>query len=322
MARPTISGDSLRRVDSRQNARVKELRRAFADAAPNQQGEVAIEGMHMVEEAIRSGLRLRTVFFSDSARERAHRLLPQLSSQTETLLLPDSVFANAVPTETPQGIAALVKVKTAFALENILAAQPALLVVAAGLQDPGNLGTIARSAEAFGVTGLLLAERTVSPWNWKAIRASAGSLFRLPSAKIELAKALPEIKARGVRVLATSSHKGTVISDADLRGPIAIVVGGEGAGVPKDVLAQADEVVVIPQSPKVESLNAGIAASILLYEAARQRKAVHHGGTENTEEWVELAFRPASKPFLSDRSRLQPTARVCVRARLQRLPKD
>ena len=272
MARPTISEDSLRRVDSRQNARVKELRRAFAEGAPNEHGEVAIEGMHLVEEAIRSGLRLRTVFFSDSARERAHRLLPQLSAQTETLLLPDSVFANAVPTETPQGIAALVKVKT-FVLESILATQPALLVIAVGLQDPGNLGTIARSAEAFGVTGLLLGERTVSPWNWKAIRASAGSLFRLPAAKIELAKVLPQIKGQGVRVLATSSHKGTVISTADLRGPIAIVVGGEGAGVPKDVLAQADEVVIIPQSPKVESLNAGIAASILLYEAARQRKA-------------------------------------------------
>jgi TrmH family RNA methyltransferase len=270
MARLTSSEDSLRRVDSRHNARVKELRRAFAEAAPNQEGEVAIEGMHLVEEAIRSGLRLRTVFFSDSAREWAHRLLPQLSAQTEALLLPDSVFASAVPTETPQGVAALVRVKS-FTLDGILATQPALLVIAASLQDPGNLGTIARSAEAFGVTGLLLGERTVSPWNWKAIRASAGSLFRLPTTKIEMAKTVPEIKARGVRVLATSSHKGTVISDAGLGGPIAIVVGGEGAGVSKDVLAQADEVVVIPQSPKVESLNAGIAASILLYEAARQR---------------------------------------------------
>lgn len=271
MTRLTSSEDSLRRVDSRQNARVKELRRAFAEAAPNQEGEVAIEGMHLVEEAIRSGLRLSTVFFSDSARERAHRLLPQLSAQTEAMLLPDNVFASAVPSETPQGIAALVRVKS-FTLDGILAPQPALLVIAAGLQDPGNLGTIARSADAFGVSGLLFGERTVSSWNWKAIRASAGSLFRLPATRVELAKLLPEIKARGVRVLATSSHKGTVISDADLRGPIAIVVGGEGAGIPKDVVAQADEVVIIPQSPKVESLNAGIAASIVLYEAARQRK--------------------------------------------------
>lgn len=260
----------LRRIDSRQNARVKELRRAFAESLPNEQGEVAIEGMHLVEEAIRSGLRLSTVFFGESARERIHKLLPQLSSQTETLLLPDSVFASAVPTETPQGIAALVRVKQA-SLANILEAQPALLVVAAGLQDPGNLGTIARSAEAFGVTGLLLGERTVSPWNWKALRASAGSLFRVPMAKVELDAALSEIKSRHVRVLATSSHKGKAISEVDLRGPVAFVIGNEGAGIQKDILAQADETVAIPQSSKVESLNAGIAASILLYEAARQR---------------------------------------------------
>jgi TrmH family RNA methyltransferase len=250
--------DRLRRVESRQNARVKELRRAFGGAAPNAQGEIAIEGMHLVEEAIRSGLRLGTVFFSESARERAHKLIPQLSSHTEVLLLRDEVFSSAVPTETPQGVAALLP-------------DPALVIVCAGLQDPGNLGTIARSAEAFGATGLLLAERTVSPWNWKAVRASAGSMFRVPVVKMELTAAVQELKERGLRVLATSSHKGTPISQSDLRGPIAIIVGTEGAGLPKDVLAEADEIVVIPQSSRVESLNAGIAASVILYDAARQR---------------------------------------------------
>ena len=278
----TISDDRLRRVDSRQNTRVKELRRAFAEAAPNPQGEVAIEGMHLVEEAIRSGLRLSTVFLAESARERAHKLLPQLSAHTDALLLPDSVFASAVPSETPQGVAALVRVKW-FELESILAAQPALLVIAAGLQDPGNLGTIARSAEAFGATGLLLGERTVSPWNWKAVRAAAGSLFRQPMAKVELADLLPKIKARGVRVLATSSHKGTALAETDFRGPVAIVVGSEGVGIPREVLAHADETIIIPQSYKVESLNAGVAASIVLYEVARQRtvSTQRHRDTED-----------------------------------------
>jgi TrmH family RNA methyltransferase len=265
--------DRVRRVNSRQNAQVKELRRLFHEASPNAQGEVAIDGLHLVDEAIRSGLRLRTVFFSDSARERIHKLLPQLSSHTDVLTLPDDVFASAVPTETPQGVAAVALVKT-FTLEQLLSASPALMVVTAGLQDPGNLGTIARSAEAFGATGLLLGDRTVSPWNWKAIRASAGSLFRLGSVKVELGNALDELKAQGIRVLATSSHKGTPIDAADLRGAVALIVGSEGTGVPKDVLARADEVVAIPHSPRVESLNAGIAASVVLYEAARQRKRV------------------------------------------------
>ncbi len=271
MHKGIVFEERLRRIESRHNARVKELRGLFRDSVPNQHGEIAIEGVHLLEEAIRSGLRLSTVFFSESARDRIHKLLPQLSSHTETLLLPDDVFAGAVPSDSPQGVAALVRIKS-FTVEDILAIQPALLLITVGLQDPGNLGTIARSAEAFGATGLLLGEKTVSPWNWKAVRASAGSLFRLPVGKVLLAEALLEVKAHETRVVATSSHKGTPVWDANLVGPTAIIVGGEGAGIPKDILAQADEVVTIPQSSKVESLNAGIAASILMYEAARQRR--------------------------------------------------
>jgi TrmH family RNA methyltransferase len=272
MPTPTTFDARVRKVNSRQNALVKELRRGFHEGIPNQQSEVAIEGMHLVEEAIRSGLRLNTVFLAESARERAHKLLPQLAKSTEVLLLPDEVFAGAAPTETPQGLAALVQVKS-WTLEQVLASSPALLVMAAGLQDPGNLGTIARSAEAFGATGLLLGERTVSPWNGKALRASAGSLFRMPHLKVELLDVIERLKAQGVRVLATSSHKGTPLAQVDLRVPVAMVVGSEGAGVPKDVLAKADEIIGIPHSPRVESLNAGIAASVMLYEAARQRRA-------------------------------------------------
>jgi RNA methyltransferase, TrmH family len=275
------SEDRMRRIESRQNAHVKALRQAFHDAAPSGQGLVAVEGMHLIEEAIRAGLRLETVFFSESALPRAHKLLPQLSAHTEALLLSDEIFASAVPTETPQGIAALVKVKS-FSFDDALQPAPVLLVIAAGLQDPGNLGTIARSAEAFAATGLLLGERTVSPWNWKALRGSAGSMFRLPTVKVELAAALSDLKARGVRVLATSSHKGTLISQTDLSGPVALIVGNEGAGLPREILALADEIVAIPQSARVESLNAGIAASVLLYEAARQRglSPRRHGDAE------------------------------------------
>lgn len=153
--------DRLRLVTSRNNAGVKELRRLFRDASPNEKGEIAVEGVHLVEEAIRSGLRIPAVFFADSARERAHKLLPQLPKQTETLVLPDEVFSSAVPTETPQGIAALVRVNTS-SFADLMRPQPALLVVAAGLQDPGNLGTIARSGEAFWATGLMLAEMQLS----------------------------------------------------------------------------------------------------------------------------------------------------------------
>lgn len=271
----------LRPVVSPQNALIKQVRRAFQRGELTPGGECPIEGIRMVEEAIRSGLHLTAVLFSQSGRARAGRLLPQLAAQVETLLLPDKLFTSVVPSETPQGVAALARLKS-YRIDDLLGdAEPAALLVAvAGLQDPGNLGTILRSAEAFGATGVLLAEKTVSPYNSKAVRASAGSLFRLPLVQQEFSGALPLLRERGLRVLATSSHKGRAVNDAQLTGPLALLVGSEGAGLPHEIMGQVDEVVAIPHSAKVESLNAGVAASIVLYEAARQRTLFHHRDTE------------------------------------------
>jgi len=268
----------LRRIEGRHYALVKELRQAFARAERTEEGDCAIEGLRIVEEAIRSGLRFKAVFFRKSAQDRAARLLPQIGAHVETLLLPDKLFDGAVPSETPQGVAALVRLKD-FSLEDVLErAQIGPIIVVAGLQDPGNLGTILRSAEAFGSAGAVLGEGTVSPFNSKAIRASAGSVFRFPVVVAKSAGGLEAISAklreRGVRLIATSSHKGTPLDEAKLSGPIAVFVGSEGAGLPRTVLAQADELVAIPHMAQVESLNAGVAGSIVLYEAARQRRSV------------------------------------------------
>lgn len=261
----------MRRVSSRQNALVKDLRKALNQGEPTAEGYLAVEGVRMIEEAIRSGLRFQAVFFSESGSAHATRLLPQIGSQVEILLLPDEVFVSAVSTESPQGVAALVKLR-AHKLEDLMeAAADPLLVGVAGIQDPGNLGTIIRSAEAFGARAVLLGEKTVSQFNPKTVRGSAGSLFREPLLRVKLAESIAALKQQGMRVLATSSHKGKPLHDADFTGAAMIVVGNEGAGVPQEILSLADELVTIPHSPRVESLNAGIAASILLYEAARQR---------------------------------------------------
>jgi RNA methyltransferase, TrmH family len=266
--------ERLRPIGSRQNSLVKDLRRAFSQATPADDGSVAIEGVKLVEEALRSGLRLRAVFFAESARERANRLLPQLSHATETILLPDDIFHSAVATETPQGVAALVHPLSAT-LEDLfrpaaLSATP-LILGCAGLQDPGNLGTILRSAEAFGASGVLTTEGTVSSANPKVARASAGSVFRLPCIKLSTDQALEALAAHGVRLAVTSSHLGRPVHEIDLTLPTAIFIGSEGQGVPRRLLDAADQAILIPHSPKVESLNAAIAASILLYEAQRQR---------------------------------------------------
>jgi TrmH family RNA methyltransferase len=169
-------------------------------------------------------------------------------------------------------VAALVKVKPAQ-LEEILddATGSFLIVATAGIQDPGNLGTIIRSAEAFSAGAVLLGEKTASHFNPKVIRASAGSVFREPVIRYPLDGAIRLLKTYDFSIVASSSHKGKPLEEVDLTGRVALIVGNEGAGLTPGILAQADELVAIPHSPKVESLNAGIAASILLYEAARQR---------------------------------------------------
>jgi RNA methyltransferase, TrmH family len=271
----------LRRIEGRHNPLVKQLRQAFSHAELTEGGDCAIEGLRILEEAIRSGLRFGAVFFRESAQDRAERLLPQIGAQVETLLLPDKLFDSLVPSESPQGVAALVRLKD-FSLDDVVEEerlQVGPIVVLAGLQDPGNLGTILRSSEAFGSAGVILGEGTVSPFNSKVVRASAGSIFRLPvihgqgkAATSKLEEVSEKLRARGVRLIATSSHKGTPLDQADLKGAVAIFFGNEGAGLPREVVAKMDEVIAIPHTPQVESLNAGVAASIVLYEAARQRK--------------------------------------------------
>lgn len=263
--------ERLRYIEGRHNGLAKELRLAFAHARPTEDGHCAVEGMRTVEEAIRSGLRFKAVFFGVSAMDKAEKLLPQIGSHVETVLLPDKLFSSIVPSETPQGVAALVRLKGA-SLEDVLAhAQTGPLLAIAGLQDPGNLGTVLRSAEAFQAGGVILGEGTVSHFNPKAVRASAGSVFRLRVAEARLAELLDQMKGTNVHTVATSSHKGTPLPEAKLTGPVAIFIGNEGAGLPRDLMAQMEEIVTIPHASQVESLNAGMATSIILYEAARQR---------------------------------------------------
>jgi len=268
-ARTRNQADRLRPVAGRHNQRLKELRLAFRRAELTAQGECAIEGVKLLDEALGSGQHLAAVFFSESARPLAEKLLPQIGDRTETLIVPNALFTSIVPSDAPQGVAALVKLPAFSSAQLLDRSSDGPFVVAAGLQDPGNLGTILRSAEAFGAAGIFLTEGTVSPYNSKVLRGSAGSIFRLPFLQISSAELIPLLRARGVRLLATSSHQGTPLPRISWTLPLAIFIGNEGAGLPRELTRQMDETVAIPQASQVESLNAGVAASIVLYEAAR-----------------------------------------------------
>jgi RNA methyltransferase, TrmH family len=260
-------------VQSRQNSRVKELRSALSHGGRSRDGLVALEGVHLVEEAIRSGLPLETIFIREGDESLLDSLL--LSSDVEILVLPPELFASVVSTESPQGIAALAS--PAVSVVDALFQGTPLVVVAAGLQDPGNLGSLLRSSEAFGATGVIALPGTVSQWNAKALRASSGSAFRLPVISLDQDDCFALLRQHGIRILAATISDGDSVMNAALTQPIALLIGNEGSGLSESLLALADARITIPCPGPVESLNAAVAASVLLYEASRQRASLSYG---------------------------------------------
>lgn len=258
-------------IASRTNARVKQLRAAFAGHARLSGGLVAIEGNHLLEEALRSGMLLKTIFLAE------HRSLPEyVPASIKILRLTDDIFRSLMDTRSPQGIAALL-IPPVATIAKLISGVP-LILIAVGLQDPGNLGTLVRSAEAFGASGIIITGGAVSPWNGKALRASVGSIFRVPVVTAEW-DTVRTLKHRGVKLLAATgegvgSDSTWELGDVDLTGSVAILVGNEGAGLPAEWLEIADARITIPCAGPVESLNAGVAGSIILYEAHRQRARV------------------------------------------------
>ncbi|MCZ6750333.1 MAG: RNA methyltransferase, partial [Acidobacteria bacterium] len=148
-----------------------------------------------------------------------------------------------------------------------------LLLLVTGLQDPGNLGTVLRSAEAFGVTGIILTRSTVSPYNAKVVRATAGAVFRIPMLRnLTAAEAVALLRRRRVRLFSSVVRGGRRLSEIDCAGPMAVAIGSEGAGLPQEISA-AGRRLTIPMAAAVESLNAATAAAVILYEIARQRNS-------------------------------------------------
>jgi TrmH family RNA methyltransferase len=263
---------SVRIVQSKQNARLKELRRALASPGREARGLAGIEGPNLIEEALRAGLAIDCVFAAQGA-EHLLEALP-LPPETEVLLLPRELLNSALATETPQPIAALVAPRD-WTWADVLGLDgktAPLLVLLAGLQDPGNLGTILRSAEAFGAGGVLCLPGTVNAWNPKAVRASAGSVFRVPLLAASAEDCFARLREAGVKIWTTAVSGAEAADRIDLGGPIALLIGNEGNGVPEELADRADGAVTIPCPGPVESLNASVAASVLLYEASRQRR--------------------------------------------------
>lgn len=265
-------------IASRQNNLVKTFR-ALARGRREGPDRLLLEGEHLVREALRAGVRItaaalasRMVARNAQAGRAIHRLAEDLNAAgTRVVSVSEDVMAAMSPVQAPSGIVALAEFKPP-PLDAVLEASDPCVALLAGVQDPGNLGAVVRTAEASGATGLIACEPSADPFSWKALRGSMGSAFRLAvPERMPLASALLAVRRRGLWIAAAVPRGGTPMYGVDLRRPMALLLGGEGAGLPRDVLVQADERISIPMQPPVESLNVAVSAALLLYEVARQR---------------------------------------------------
>lgn len=284
----------MERVSSRQHALVKRFRE-LARARPVRTGtretekaELLLDGEHLLEEAIASGVEIEIAAFAGRHVQDAESPLARLAGWVRQhggrpIAVTGQVLAAMSPVQHPSGVVAIGSFAPA-SLAGVFGAPPhptavrpasagvPLVPVVAGVQDPGNVGAIIRAAAAFGATGVAVLEGSANPFGWKALRGAMGATFRLPvAAGATIDEVLQAAQQRRLQVVAAVPRAGTPLHDIDFRTPIAIVLGAEGAGIPAAAVAAAHQTVTIPMLAPVESLNVAIAAALILYEASRQR---------------------------------------------------
>ena len=269
-------------ITSRQHplvARFRDAARGEADAI------MLLDGAHLVGDAVRAGVALLLAAVTPAALENddLQALVSALGAQGVEVTLVSAAVMDAIsPVRSSSAIVALAARPPAQNDAVYTGAAP-LVAVAVDVQDPGNVGAIVRVAEAAGGTGFVAAARSASPFGWKALRGSMGSALRLPIiAGVTADEAIDAARSHGCRIVAAVPRDGRPIFEADLAGPLAILIGGEGQGLPAPLADAADERVTIPMQAPVESLNAAVTAALLLYESRRQRSAIGHPTTKHT----------------------------------------
>jgi RNA methyltransferase, TrmH family len=261
-------------IRSTSNYQVKKIRDQGRKGWPDSRGRVLVEGITLIEEALKSSLEVDSFYVSEHTQKM--RLLEELLKgykirQPAVIKLSEKVFGEISSTETPQGVSALVFLPK-WNFKRILT-EHSFIIFTYCLQDPGNLGTLLRSAEAFGVDAVVLSKNSVNPYNSKAVRASAGSVFRVPCFPgWDIQATLALFGENNYRVYATSPGKGACFRDIDYRGRVVLILGNEARGLDSNILDQVKSQITIPISTSVESLNVAVASSIILCQAAEQRK--------------------------------------------------
>jgi len=264
-------------ITSRQNPLVQRCRRLAAGRSLDE-GALLLDGPHLVREAFAAALPIEVsvvevdqTSHAPCSREAADLADALEAAGVRVVGAPGRVFAAMSPVRTPSGVLALAT-PPVWTDDELLLPAPALVVVAVDVQDPGNLGAIVRAAEAAWATGVVAAGASTDPFGWKALRGAMGSSLRLPIVRApDASAAARRLRERGVRIVATTAGAATPIADVDLTGPVAVLLGSEGQGLPEPVLREADFHATIPMRPPVESLNVAVTAAVVAFETRRQR---------------------------------------------------
>lgn len=275
---PLLDGGSMtcELITSTRNSRVQEARRLRLTKYRSVAGQVLVESTKHIRDALDAGGRLLRIFVSQRSahdREAAELVDKAVACGAEVLTCSDQVVTFLSSVETDQGIVAVFRSPYADEADIVdRVAQGSMAFLLDRLQDPGNVGAIMRTAGACGASGVIVSRGTADPLNDKVVRSSASALFSVGVAR---ASSLPELirslKFAGVNVVATDPRSDRLYFDACLTGPLALIVGNEGDGVSEELLRLSDITVCIPMPGRAESLNAAVAASIVAYEAVRQR---------------------------------------------------
>ena len=259
-------------ITSRQHPIVKEFRELARGG-----GELMLlDGWHLLNEAATAKIAVEKIAICGPPSTAEQRVVDRLRRHGAQIVDVSGTVLNALsPVNSPTGVVASAR-RPSVTKTAILEPRPALVLAATGLQDPGNAGAIIRSAAAAGATGVVLDESSADPWGWKALRASMGSAFHVPVLRTRmLPNLIREWRAAGLRIVATVPRDGTLMHQLDFTPASALLLGGEGAGLPEALVGDADVRVTIPMRGGIESLNAAVAAAVLLYEAQRQRSLVY-----------------------------------------------
>ena len=265
---------------SRTHALARRLRALRGDAAlRDAEGVFVAEGVHLALEALAAGAAIETAVVSSrlsesgEGRDLARRLHEAGVLQHVTS---EGTLSGLQDTRSPQPIVLIVR-REPVSFDAVLTGRGGtpILVVACGVQEPGNLGALMRTADAAAATGFLATPGSAGLTHPRTVRASMGAIFRLPAIEAELDRVLEEVKSRGFRVYGADPRNAVDYDKADWGGPLVLLLGGEGAGLPQGVGAALDARVAVPMAPGVESLSVNAAAAVLLFEAARKRRAIN-----------------------------------------------